>query len=107
MKNDEALIQVQIVKELQSRGIWVHSVPNEAAGGNKIRAMQMISMGLRSGVADLEVWKGDKTLYLEIKTPQGKQSETQKRFQQRCEEMGRIYRIARSVQEAIDIVENL
>ena len=110
-RNDEALIQVETVKYLQSESIFFFSVPNEAAAGNKVRQMQLISMGLRSGLSDLILWlplPGDKILhfYLEMKKPGGKQSDSQKRFQARCERNDILYGIAFSVQDVIDLVED-
>jgi len=112
MKNTEALIQCEIVKYLQKTQIFAFSIPNEAAGGNKIRQMQMISMGLRSGVSDLEVWlplpdNTDLIIYVEVKEPKkGKQSEKQRKFELRCIKTNKPYFIVFSVSDMQKIVEN-
>ena len=105
MKHDEAALQVEIVKALRNLGLFVHSVPNEAAGTNPVRQSQMISMGLFPGVADLVVWLPSGAIgYLEIKSKTGKLSERQERFRIRCEKAGHPYGVARSVSEAISWV---
>jgi hypothetical protein len=45
------------------------------------------------------VYKG-RALYVELKTPEGRQSPEQRQFQQRVERHGAIYRILRSVEDA-------
>lgn len=67
MEHEETIIQAKIVAHLQEKGIFCHSVPNEAASSAK-QMMRLISMGLRRGVADLVVWWPDGIGYLEVKT---------------------------------------
>ena len=102
----ESRIQYEICQYLQEHDYFFHSVPNEAPGQNKVRAMQMVAMGLRSGVADLVVWLRHGTVaYLEVKTPEGKQSKSQVHFQSRCEKHGLEYYVVRSVDDVRGIVE--
>lgn len=110
-KNTEALIQVAICKYLQAQRIYFLSVPNEAAGNNKIRSMQMVSMGLRSGVSDLIVFlplqtKPDKIIFVEVKAPKGRQSPNQKKFEKKMNEFGYNYFLVYSVGDMKKIVEN-
>jgi len=60
---------------------------------------RLISAGLRKGVSDLVIFLGSETIYMEVKTPTGRQSDAQKRFQKRCEESGRRYVVVRSVED--------
>ena len=102
MQHLESQIQVQICKLLQLHKIYFHSCPNELAGGGKgakIRMGQFISMGLRPGVADLVVFWPSGIGYVEVKTPTGRQSDNQKRFQERCESYGVPYDLVRSVED--------
>ena len=102
MKHDEAKIQCAICKLLQLHHIFYHSIPNELAGGGKgakIRMGQFVSLGLRKGVADLVVWWPSGIGYVEVKTPTGRQSEHQKRFQAKCKEYGVPYDLVRSGEE--------
>lgn len=59
------------------------------------------------GGADLVgVFRG-RALYVEIKTPTGRQSPEQKAFQSLVERHGAIYRILRSVEEAQSFLQEL
>ena len=89
MNHKESKIQSEICKRLQDEGIFFHSVPNEAAGRDKIRQSLMVSMGLRKGVGDLIVWipvsKNEIQIsYIEVKSETGKQSEQQIAFENLC-----------------------
>jgi len=59
-------------------------------------------LGCFKGLADLTAMKNGKIIWIEIKRPDGKQSDYQKLFQQHIEDEGGIYIIARSVQDLID-----
>jgi hypothetical protein len=102
-KSDEAHLQAAIVKALRSAGVFVHSVPNELAGGNAVRTGQAITTGLYPGVADLVVWlPGGQVAYFEVKAPTGKQSPAQVKFQARCEQAGVYYTVVKSVEETLE-----
>ena len=59
-----------------------------------------------AGIADLIViGKKHKVSFLEVKTIKERQSKGQKEFQELCEKSGVIYRVVRSVGEAIDAVK--
>lgn len=111
MNHDESKIQAQIVKYLQEEGIFAHSVPNEAAANNQLRQMTLITMGLRSGVADMVVWwpsrDGTRIGYVEVKRESGKLSDSQRRFQARCDENHIEYIVVRSVEQVKALVEQL
>lgn len=68
-----------------------------------------ISIGL-PGEADLTLFqKGGKTIFIEIKTPTGRQSKQQRTFEKRVTELGFRYVIMRSLSDArkfIGEVEN-
>ena len=101
-KDMEDRIQAEIVKFLRGKDIFVFSIPNEGAGRNgAIRTAQLITMGLYPGAADLCVWwtKDNRTIvgYLEVKTATGRQSDRQKRFEEKCIGKGIPYHVVRSV----------
>ena len=50
---------------------------------------------------------GGKTIHLEVKTDQGQQTESQKQYQQRIEDLGHQYQVVRSVRELASFVESL
>lgn len=66
--------------------------------------------GTTSGVADLIVNYAFEGLliviYMEVKTPNGKQLPSQKKFQDIIESMGGLYYIVRSVHDAEHAIEN-
>jgi hypothetical protein len=102
MRSLEAQIQCDIVKWLQSHGFYFFSVPNEAMGRSTVAQMQLVSMGLRRGVADMVVLVPPGVIFLEVKAQDGKQSDHQVKFQTRVEAMGYKYHIVRSVDDVAD-----
>lgn len=61
---------------------------------------QPIAIGV-PGLSDLTLYSnGGKTVFIEIKTPEGRQSVQQKRFQKAVENLGYEYIIIRSLEEA-------
>jgi hypothetical protein len=105
MKHEESLIQAEIVKFLSSVGVFCHSVANEAAGNNVVRQGQMITMGLRPGVADLVAWMPSGVAYIEVKTQSGRQSPAQIKFELKCRDFGVPYYLVRSLEEMEKIVK--
>lgn len=104
----ESEIQASIVRYLWDHGMFCHSVPNEQSHGNPVRTGQLISMGMYPGVADLIVWLGDgKVAYLEVKTPEGKQSEKQQKFEQRCINKGYPYAVVHSISEVEQFLKQI
>ena len=111
MDKKENEIQAACVKVLRSHGIFFHSVPNEAGGRSMVMQSQLVTMGLRKGVADLCVWwpipgREDKVEigYVEFKTPVGSQSQWQKTFEAICYTYGIEYVIIRSVDGIIELM---
>ena len=58
-------------------------------------------MGSYLGLSDLSAIKDGRTIYIEVKTPTGRQSEYQKQFQKDVEAHGAVYILARSVQDVV------
>lgn len=110
---DEALIQVDVCKYLQSQNIYFFAVVNEAHGRSKVSQMQLVTQGLRSGVSDMIVFLPmppsitDKIIFVEVKNPKKwKQSDNQKKFERKMHSFGYEYHLVFSVEDMIDIVEN-
>lgn len=99
MKHLESKIQSDIVHYLSKKGIFFFAVLNELAGKNARAMGYAITMGLRSGVSDLVLLLPGRTIFVEVKTPSGRQSENQRRFQERVQELGCEYYIVRSVED--------
>lgn len=107
MKHEESKLQAEIVKLLQEKKIFFFSVPNEAGGRSKIQQMQLVSMGLRSGASDMVIVLPGKVIFMEVKTPDGKQSPAQERFEARVKELGHEYIVVRNlidVEKSIDSI---
>lgn len=103
----ESQIQHAIVMYLQLRQVYFFSVPNEGST-SAIRTSHLKAMGLKSGVADLILlFDGGRTVFLEVKTEDGRQSDTQKRFEERVKYMGFDYHIVRSVDDVKIIVDKI
>ena len=62
-------------------------------------------VGSRKGFPDLTAMKNGQTIYIEVKTPTGRQSEYQKQFEQICKEHGCRYIIARSLKDVQEFLE--
>jgi len=56
--------------------------------------------GMKAGVADITLMiNGGITIYLEIKTEKGKQSKSQKEFEEICKKRGFPYYVVRSIED--------
>jgi len=111
-RNDEILIQCDIIKYLQSKDIYAVYVPNELGGKNAVRTMQAITAGLKPGFSDLIVFlpmqtKPDKIIFVEVKSPKKWiQSTNQKKFEKKMHSFGYDYHLVFSVDDMQKIVEN-
>lgn len=112
MNHEESVIQAGICRTLQEAGVFFFSIPNEGAGDDRRRQMTMMAMGLRPGVADLCVWwpKEDGLVtigFLEVKTRNGKQSTSQRKFEMLCRIRGIPYSVVRSVEDVEGMLAGL
>lgn len=106
----EAKIQQKMVvwfrNNYQRKGVEkgiIFSVPNERSGGF-MAIRDLLLTGLLSGVSDLIVVMQGKVLFIEVKTPTGKQSQKQVRFQYLVEKFGFPYYLVRSFTEFEKII---
>lgn len=60
-------------------------------------------LGAKRGISDFYAIKGGRGIWMEIKTPKGKQSDYQIEFQREIESHGGEYLVIRDVQELIDM----
>ena len=112
MNHEESVIQAGICRTLQEAGVFFFSIPNEGAGDDRRRQMTMMAMGLRPGVADLCVWwpKKDGLVtvgFLEVKTRNGRQSISQRKFEMLCRIRGVPYSVVRSVEDVEGMLAGL
>ena len=87
----EAGIQRSIKEYLQWRGWFVVKVHQ--------------SLGSYRGIADMYALKNGRSVWIEVKTPAGRQSTDQQRFQRDIEAHGGEYMIARSVDDVMRLEE--
>ncbi|MCE5284357.1 MAG: hypothetical protein LLG02_00705 [Pelosinus sp.] len=57
------------------------------------------TLGSQKGLSDLTAIKDGRTVYIEVKTARGGQSEAQRQFQADIEEHGGLYVLARGVED--------
>lgn len=105
MKHNESSIQRAVVDYLTKRGMFVFATPN---GGKRgiVEASIMKGEGVKAGVSDLTILlDGGVCVFVEMKTAEGKQSESQKAFQAAVEKKGFAYMIWRSVDDAVKFAD--
>lgn len=103
----ESAIQLQIRKYIAAAGFHSVAVPNGAVlRGDKIeRAKQMNALkrdGLMPGFPDLLIYgRGKRIGHIEVKTPTGRQEDSQQAAQAWLEGLGHHYALCRSVDDAV------
>lgn len=113
MIKTENKIQQEIVLHINNKYCLKHhkprfllfSVPNDSI--NAIETKRKVNTGLLRGVSDLILVMPGKLLFLEVKTDTGYQSESQREFQKRVEELGFSYHVVRSIEDVEVLINNL
>ena len=100
----EKEIQQAIIQYLQLKRIFVKRL-NVGGMINHSTGAYILNPNTPRGIADLLVVDEGHTIFLEIKTRKGKQSENQKIFEVEAKQAGADYFIVRSLDEAFDIFE--
>lgn len=75
----------------------IFSVPNESR--SKQETLQKMAIGMMPGVSDLLVVRENEVIFVEVKTPTGTQSASQKSFQATVETLGFRYILTRSLDD--------
>ncbi|WP_051688322.1 hypothetical protein [Desulfofalx alkaliphila] len=88
-KPTEAHIQRQIRDYLQWHGWFVVKIHQ--------------SLGSYKGIADLYAIKNGRSVWIEVKTPRGRQSQHQEKFQRDIEDHGGEYMVARCVEDVMGL----
>lgn len=74
------------------------SIPNDSKDAKE--QMRKKATGMKVGHADFNVYlQNGETIFFEVKTPTGKQSEHQKRFESEVNNLGFKYYLVRSLEE--------
>jgi len=86
---------------------FVFAIPN-AGKRSWQTAAKMKAEGLTAGVADICIMRpGGRVAWLELKIDNEKQSPEQIAFEQTCQRLGHVYCIARTFEDAIEILRRL
>jgi len=108
MRHNESKIQQQCVKWMryQHADKICFAIPN---GGkrNKVEASIMSGEGVLSGVADMFLMHANNEyhgLFIEMKTPDGKQTDMQRVFEANAMLNGYKYAVCRSLDEFMNVV---
>lgn len=107
MKNQERNLQKLCVQwfRIIFKNYIIFAIPN-GGSRNKIEAKNLKAEGVLAGVPDLQIIAPNKTLFIEMKTPTGRQTSTQKNLQTKLTELGFKYFICRTFEEFQNIVKN-
>ena len=104
MQEIEHNIQVACVNyfRYQFPNLFIYAVPN---GGqrNAVVAAKLKAEGAMAGVADLVIVCKDRHIYIEMKTPKGKQSQLQQQFEKRVKALGHAYHVCHSIEEFMQV----
>jgi Holliday junction resolvase len=97
----EAEIQDEIIKYLRLRGFVVIRMNSGAVKteGRYIVNYRIIPSGAASGLSDIIATKGERTIYIEVKTASGTMTNSQRNFKSLLDSVGTPYVLARSVQD--------
>lgn len=107
MPQSEHSLQARVLRFLSQHNaedVFGFAIPN--AGRRTFRAAASLKAeGMMSGVADTCIMlPHGRSIWLELKTPKGTQSDNQKGFQARCNRLGHIYAVARTFEEAFAVL---
>lgn len=81
------------------------AIPN-GGSRNTIEAANMKRSGTLAGASDLLIIAKRAVLFVEMKSPKGRQQETQKEFQKNVERLGHTYALCHSLQEFQTTIEH-
>ena len=83
----------------------IFSIPN-GGSRNVVEAANLKKEGALAGASDLMVIADHRVLFVEMKTPKGRQQESQKEFQHRVEVLGHRYVVCRSLDDFMQKVKD-
>lgn len=99
----ESKLQKDIAHALEAAGFMVIRVNSMTTQSDErwLRAYYVQNIASGAGHSDLVAYRNGRAWFLEIKTPTGRQSQSQKRFQACAERYGMSYHVVRSIEEAL------
>ena len=102
MKHSETALQIAIVDFLllnEDPAVWTFFHCPNGELRDKRTAAKLKAMGVRAGVPDIIIDKHGVIIYVEIKMPKGRLSDTQKIWREAADQRGSRYYIVHSVNE--------
>jgi hypothetical protein len=108
-RHEESALQKAMIEYLDRRGVRrdnvVFAVPNEGRRSRHVGGI-LKSMGMLPGVADLAiVAPGGRAHFVEVKTPKGRLSKSQREFRDRCVAMRVPWAMVRSLDDLERVLE--
>jgi len=107
LNRPEQAIQKTVVQHLRSRsepGVFFWSTPNEGKRGF-VNAAALKAMGMTAGVPDLLILKGGTLYALELKSPSGRLTPSQRLVMDRMRDCGAFVAAVFSLDEALVTLE--
>lgn len=106
MKKEESQLQRLCVRwfRLSYPNALIFAIPN-GGSRNPIEAKNLKSEGVLAGVPDLQVISENKTFFVEMKTPKGRQQPTQREFEKKATAYGFKYYICRTFEEFQNVIQ--
>lgn len=104
--NEVSIYLKALTLENRLRGVWFH-VPNESVVRDTkdiIRINTKHNIGMINGAPDFVIAAPNKTIFIELKTEKGRQTESQKSFQKWCNKHGISYEICRNVTDIENVL---
>ena len=104
MRELEHKIQVACINyfRYQFPNLLIYAVPN---GGqrNSVVAEKLKAEGATAGVADLVIVANNRHIYVEMKTPKGRQTPKQVEFEKHVKALGHKYYVCHSIEEFMQV----
>ena len=98
------MIHIKIMSKTQTETIIRRSITAELRKAGWDVTYHLQGVGCRRGFPDLTAMKDGQTIYIEVKTETGKQSDYQKEFEQICKAHGCRYIVARSIDDIAELL---
>ena len=100
MRHIEDSIQRMVVNYLRINGVFVFAVPNGGTRRNAKEGHNLKLSGVTAGVSDLIILLPKRVVFVEMKTKEGRQTESQKAFETKVKKLGFEYYVWRDINDA-------
>ena len=107
LSNQVAQYLKVLTLEEKLEGVWFH-VPNESVVGDRmdiVRIKRKQCLGMINGAPDFIITTRSKTIFIELKTDKGRQTESQKMFEKWSSKHNIAYSVCRSLDEVSQVLK--